>query len=629
MARPTRPDPAGRLPFALLAALPAGVAVVALGALAVVMDHGRAWGLPLVAVNAAALAYFALVVAAPLALWPLAFRRGVPVAGRVALSLAPGLAWWLSEVAFRAGTHGLAAGVYLNLSFINYLHLQVLALEMALAELGCRVAADRPKGRPVVATLAVLAWLASDALVVEAYYLGFQETWRDRFMARGALDPPRDAAPGPLGPEPLARTRAPERLPNVVVILADDHRHDFAGHAGHPFVRTPSLDRLAAEGVRFENAFVTSSLCSPSRASLLTGLQPLRHGVRNNFTPWDPGHRTFFEYLSRVGYRTAFVGKWHMPGGLPDLRGVDHFVTFTVRAGQGVYEHCPLVVDGRPEPSRQRYIARELTDRALDWLDAHRDEPFVLYLSHKNVHAPFTPDPREAGRHAGTPVPLPPGAPHSFFALTDGQYAHGMLRPIERIVRRYAEAVESMDREIGRVLARLDQLGLADRTLVLYTSDNGYLFGEHGLVDKRWPHEPSIRVPWLVRYPPLQRAAGASVERMVLNLDLAPSLLDLAGVAVPDTMQGRSLLPLLADPEAPWRDAFDYDYVFEPPFPVPTVRAVRTDRHKYAAYDGRPPELYDLARDPAERENRAGDPAFGPLEAALRDRLARLAARAR
>jgi N-acetylglucosamine-6-sulfatase len=279
------------------------------------------------------------------------------------------------------------------------------------------------------------------------------------------------------------------------------------------------------------------------------------------------------------------------------------------------------VVNGRPEPSRHRYVARELTERALAFVERHRDEPFVLYLSHKNVHAPFTPSPVERGRHADAPVPLPPGAPHSFFALTDGQYAHGMLRPIETVVRRYAEAVESMDREIGRVLDRIDQLGLRERTLVLYTSDNGYLFGEHGLVDKRWPYEPSIRVPWLVRYPPLQGAAGARVERMVLNLDLAPTLLDLAGVAPPGWMEGRSLLPLLADPDAPWRDAFRYDYVFEPPFPVPTVEAVRTPRHKYAVFDGAPPELYDLARDPAERHDLAGEPGVRDLETSLRRRL--------
>jgi N-acetylglucosamine-6-sulfatase len=332
---------------------------------------------------------------------------------------------------------------------------------------------------------------------------------------------------------------------------------------GHEFVETPSLDRLAAEGVRFTNAFVTTSLCSPSRGSFLTGLYPERHGVFNNFTPWNNENRTFFEYLKRVGYRTGFVGKWHMPGGLPSLRGVDHFVTFTVMGGQGVYFDCPLVVNGVEEPSRKPYIAEELTDRALEFIRAHREEPFVLYLSHKNVHAPFSPDPREQGRYAQEPFEIPDEA-HSWVSMTEGQYVHLTLSPLQTVARRYAEAVTSMDREIGRVLDTLDELGLADRTAVLYTSDNGYLFGEHGLIDKRWAYEESIRVPFLFRYPPLQPTRGTEIDRAVLNVDLAPTLLGLAGVEVPQYMQGRSLLPLLRDPKSPWRDAFYYSYPFEP-----------------------------------------------------------------
>jgi N-acetylglucosamine-6-sulfatase len=409
------------------------------------------------------------------------------------------------------------------------------------------------------------------------------------------------------------------RLPNVVFILSDDHRADFAGHAGHPFIETPSLDRLAAEGVRFTRAYVTSSLCSPSRASFLTGTYPHRHGVWNNFTPWSDENRTFFEYLSQAGYATAFIGKWHMPGKLPELRGVDHFVTFTRLGGQGVYEWCPLVVDGREEQSRTRYIATELTDRALAWLEQARERPFALVLSHKSVHADFRPDEPERRRYEQAPLSLPDGA-HPWIHLTKAQYTHLTLTPLDAAIRRYAETVASMDREIGRVLDFLAARGLERNTLVIYASDNGYLWGEHGLADKRWAYEESIRIPFLMRYPASGHTAGGAVDRIVANVDVAPTLLALAGSATPAHMQGRSLLPLLADPRAEHRDALLYRYFFEPPYQTPTIRALVTAQHKYVTYDGLPPELFDLAADPNEQTNLAGG-AAAPLEAALAERL--------
>jgi N-acetylglucosamine-6-sulfatase len=410
----------------------------------------------------------------------------------------------------------------------------------------------------------------------------------------------------------------------VVVVLSDDHRFDFAGYAGHPFVSTPALDRLAAEGVRFERAYVTSSLCSPSRASFLTGTTPHRHGVWNNFTPWSDGNRTFFEYLSRAGYATAFVGKWHMPGGLPRLRGVDHFVTFTHLGGQGVYEWCPLVVDGREEPSRTRYIATELTDRALAWLSERTDRPFALFLSHKSVHADFTPDGRDRHRYEPVPVVLPPGT-HPWSHLMRAQYTHLAFRPLPTLVRRYAETVTSMDREIGRLLDFLDGEDLARDTVVIYASDNGYLWGEHGLVDKRWAFEESIRIPLLVRHPAGGAAPGSSRRQLVANIDLAPTLLDLAGFETPPHMQGRSLLPVLRDPGAVHRQALLYRYFFEPPYPTPSVRAVVTDRHKLVAVEGSEPALFDLEGDPREAHDRLADPAdpeARALAAILADRMA-------
>ncbi|MEN8162456.1 MAG: sulfatase-like hydrolase/transferase, partial [Myxococcota bacterium] len=450
------------------------------------------------------------------------------------------------------------------------------------------------------------------------WFVPFSQGFHGVFQ-KGLLPEPTER-PGPLAAGTIPRAEGP--LPNLVVIFSDDHRWDVAGYEGHPFVETPSLDRLAAEGVVFENAFVTSSLCSPSRASLLTGMDVPGHGVVNNFTPWSDDNRTFFEYLAQRGYRNAFVGKWHMPGHLPELRGVELFVTFTDVGGQGSYENGPLVVNGRPEASRKRYMAEELTDRALAFIDEAGDAPFALLLSHKNVHAPFTPDRPERGRYAAAPVSLPAEA-HPWSHWTNAQYVHLTPWALDDAVRRYAEAVTSMDRQIGRVLDALDERGLGERTLVLYTSDNGYLWGEHGLTDKRWAFEESIRVPFLLRAP--SGGGGVRDERLVLNLDIAPTLLDAAGIGTPPEMHGRSVLPGLGDPGAPWRRAFAYSYWFEPPYPTPTQRALRTERWKYVETGGRPPTLFDLREDPGEHRNLA--PEVGPkLLEELKRKLHALAA---
>ena len=578
-----------------------------------VAEGGLGLGVPRAGVEAAAVAALLLAMAGPLLLVPLAWRLGARPLAACAVGLAPFVAWALVQVGVRlAQGHSLLEALYLNGSPVQLLMLQIVVLQSALALLGIALLRRAGRGPAALGALAVVLWLLSDAVLLPRYFVAFTNGYQALFQP----DLPRpETLPGPLPAGAVPPAGADERPPNLVVILSDDHRFDFAGHAGHPFVETPSLDRLAAEGTRFENAFVTSSLCSPSRASFLTGVEPHRHGVWNNVTPWSDANRTWFEYLKQRGYDTAFIGKWHMPGNLPDLRGVDEFVTFTVFGGQGRYESCPLVVNGREEPSRKRYIAEELTDRAIAFVEQPRDAPFVLYLAHKNVHAEFTPDPRERGRYEDRPVPVPPGG-HARVSLTEAQYVHFELRSLPDVVRRYAEAVTSMDREIGRLLDTLDRLGIADETVVVYTSDNGYLWGEHGKVDKRWAFEESIRVPFLVRGP--GATAGATSARLVLNLDLAPTLLELAGVAKPASLQGRSLVPLLADPAAPFRDGFFYRYFFEAPYPVPTHSALRTESHKLVAYPGRPPVLYDLAVDPREQRDIA---ATSPHAAALVRRL--------
>jgi arylsulfatase A-like enzyme len=310
-----------------------------------------------------------------------------------------------------------------------------------------------------------------------------------------------------------------------------------------------------------------------------------------------------------------------MPGHLPQLRGVDRFVTFDAFGGQGMYYGTPLIVDGERQAASGSYIAADLTDRALDFLRDPSHRPFALFLSHKSVHSPFQPAPEEAGRYADAPVSLPDEV-HSWVGYVDAQYVHMNPFSLEEEIRLYGEAVTSMDREIGRVLGALDEDGLADDTVVIYTSDNGYLWGEHRLIDKRWPYEESIRVPLIVR-DPRSPTAGGSVGALVSNLDVAPTLVDAAGIEVPQHMRGRSLRPLLDGTASKLREEIYYSYYFEPPFPVPTVHALRTSRHKYVEYEGRPPELYDLVDDPNESRNLVGSEEGDRLVPEFRARLHR------
>jgi arylsulfatase A-like enzyme len=415
-----------------------------------------------------------------------------------------------------------------------------------------------------------------------------------------------------MAAKPAKGAPRPDRPPSIVFVLSDNHRWDAMGFTGHPFVRTPHLDRLAREGLHFENAFCTTPLCSPARASFLTGLYAWRHGVRNHTTRsrWDDALVTFLELLKReAGYDTAFIGKWHMPGsGLPRLRGVDHLVTFTIQDGQGRYFDCPLAVDGREEASRTPYLTEELTDRALAFVRERRDRPFCVYLSHKAVHHPWKPAPRDAGIYADAPVALPAGA-NSWTGFTNGEIWGGFERPIENAIRAYMETVTSMDREIGRLLDGLEALGLADDTVFVYTSDNGFLFGEHKHVELRWPFEEAIRIPLLVRAPALVAGAGRRAPQMALNIDVAPTLLALAGVPVPEAMQGASLLPVLRDPRAPGRRAWLVENTREFPYNAPSYQGVRTERYLYVEYEGRfQPSLHDVVRDPRQQRDVMGTP---------------------
>jgi N-acetylglucosamine-6-sulfatase len=437
---------------------------------------------------------------------------------------------------------------------------------------------------------------------------------------------------------PTLRAETPVR-PNVLVILTDDQRFDAMSCAGHPFLKTPHMDRLAREGVRFRNAFVTCSLCSPSRASLLSGKYPHSHGVLNNFTDYPRDLPSYPRRLKDNGWETAYIGKWHMGEHCDEPRpGFDYWMS---HKGQGSYFDTTFNINGTRRLIKG-YYTTVVTDYAVDWLTQKRSKPFCLVLGHKAPHGgPIEPEPKYRNAFNDVVIRLPANAD----AYKDGKPAwleqsvptwHGLKGPLYgqkeygRFVRSYIGTIASVEDSLGRILAALERTGQLDSTLIVYTTDNGFALGEHGRVDKRTMYEESIRVPLLVRYPPLV-PKGKEVTRMVLNIDLAPSILDLCGVAKLEGIHGRSWKPLLAGDDRGWRRSWHYTYNYEKEFPyTPNVRGVRTDEWKYIHYphgDDRPDrykaELYNLADDPLETKNLIDDLRYSDRVKELKAELGR------
>ena len=423
------------------------------------------------------------------------------------------------------------------------------------------------------------------------------------------------------------------KRPNFIVMMTDDQRADAMSVARHPVLRTPNMDRIAEEGVRFTEAFVTNSLCSPSRTSFLTGLYSHLHGIRTNadseMLPEDPARchtRTnFAARLRDAGYQTAMIGKWPISTPPP---GFEHWV---ILPGWGGYVDPEMMANGAWIRMRG-HTDDVIGDQALIWLERVRDrqKPFCMVYSFKAPHANWLPAQRYAHMYEDLDIPVPrtledrlAGRPE---ALRRAQMALADLTDFgvpptlpaeerrrlnyEHLVKNYYRVLLSVDDNVGRVLDYLDGNDLAEDTVVVYTSDNGFFLGEHGLFDKRLMYEPSVRVPFMVRYP---AGFGRRVDssHMVLNVDLAPTLFELAGVPVPPCVQGRSLRPLLEGERTAWRDAFYYEY-FEYPGPhcVRKNHGVRTDRWKLIEFWEQPQEweLYDLVSDPDETNNLAADP---------------------
>ena len=412
---------------------------------------------------------------------------------------------------------------------------------------------------------------------------------------------------------------------NVILILIDDQRYDAMGFMGHPFLKTPNMDRMARGGVNFTAAYVTTSLCSPSRASILTGQYAHHHRVVDNNNLVPKGTLFFPQYLQAAGYETAFFGKWHMGGASDAPRpGFDRWVSFR---GQGSYlpRRSGLNVDGKKVPQKG-YITDELTDYCVDWI-RKRDgkKPFFAYLSHKAAHAMFVPAKRHAGRYKNAKV-VPPRTQANTPANNRGKPRwvrdqrnswHGVDFPyhsnldIATFYRQYCEVLLAVDDSLGRVMDALKEKGMLDSTLILYLGDNGFCFGEHGLIDKRQAYEASMRIPLMAHCPELFQA-GTTVKQVVANIDIAPTILEAAGLKTPPSMDGRSFLPLAEGKPVGWRKSLLYEYYWERNFPqTPTMHALRTDRYKYIHYYGiwDTDELYDIRHDPDELHNLIFDPA--------------------
>jgi arylsulfatase A-like enzyme len=449
----------------------------------------------------------------------------------------------------------------------------------------------------------------------------------------------------------MGLTAAPR--PNVLFILCDDLRPAALSCYGSKHVRTPHIDALSRTGVRFANAFCTTSLCSPSRASILTGLYASRHGVRDNFTELPASLPHWPGRLRESGYATAYIGKWHMGENNDAPRpGFDYFAT---HKGQGKYFDTAWNLNGRSTETIQGYYTTVVTDLAIEWLGKQgSDKPWSLCIGHKAPHSFYTPEEKYARRFDRVRVPYPSSA----FQLQDKpawiqerlHTWHGIYGPLfewrktfpddspaavkdfEAMVHGYWGTILSVDDSVGRLVSWLKQAGQFDNTVIVFMGDNGLLEGEHGMVDKRTMHEASIRIPIIACGPGLP---SRRIEKgQVLAMDIAPSLLDLCGVPALSGVQGRSWRNLVHGREPAWRQGWFYEYNYEKQFPyTPNVRGIRTADWKLMRYphgDGSPDrhmaEMYHLRKDPGERRNLADNPNFASKRAELEAQLAGLLA---
>lgn len=438
------------------------------------------------------------------------------------------------------------------------------------------------------------------------------------------------------------------RKPNFVFFLGEGLRWDEFSFMGNPILRTPNMDRIAREGMTFKNTFVTNALCLPSRASILTGLYSHTTGaVDNRDRPIPHRFPLVSDLLRQAGYEVAFFGKSHVKDGLQD-RYWDYYFGFN---GQAKDYYHPVLTEGvagkysKPK-TYDGYVDDVVTDRALQWLDQPHDKPFCMFLWFWSPHAPFYRDRKDLDLYNSVTIPKPstfdddlkgyPGKPSAFVDANNkigtSTVGNDDPRTLEELVKDHYAGVVNNDEHVGSVLGRLEKAGQLDNTAVMLSSDHGFFLGEWRCYDKRFMHEPSIRVPLMVRYPRLVEA-GTTCEKMALNVDFAPTMLELAGIPAPP-VHGQSLVPLLSG-QVPdhWRKDWLYEY-FEYPDAekVRPHRGVRTERYKLIHYHKLPEypdlpeefELYDLQNDPGEINDLYGRPEYASLTEQLLDRIRQL-----
>ncbi len=454
--------------------------------------------------------------------------------------------------------------------------------------------------------------------------------------------------------------------PNILFIMSDDHASHALSCYGSRINKTPNLDRIAGGGVRFDNCFCTNSICTPSRATILTGTYNHMNGVTTLSTPMDNRLQTFPKLLQENGYQTAIFGKWHLG------TGPDHcptgFDNWAVLPGQGRYHNPEFIFKG-PDGGTTRtvpgYATDLITDMSLDWLkERDRCRPFCLLYHHKAPHRPWYPDEKHAQMFLNEDVPEPETLYDDYSNRASAAAAAEMrvgphmnsadlkcevpkelpeneLRrwAYQRYIKDYLRVVASVDDNVGRVLDYLDEEGLAENMVVIYTSDQGFFLGDHGWYDKRFMYEESLRMPFILRYPK-EVKPGSLHDDIVLNVDFASLFLDLAGVPIPEEFQGRSFLPILQGNTPPdWRQAMYYRYwMHKAHHNVYAHYGVRTKRYKLIYYyadalgqagavdEPHAPEweLFDLQRDPRELHNVYDDPAYGDTVAELKRELHRI-----
>lgn len=481
------------------------------------------------------------------------------------------------------------------------------------------------------------------------------------------------------------------KRPNILFVFSDDHALQAIGAYGSKINQTPNLDRIAAEGAKFENSFCANSICGPSRACILTGKHSHINGFRRNGNRFDGTQVTFPKLMQDVGYQTALIGKWHLG---TDPTGFDHW---EVLPGQGHYYNPDFIQQDGSRKRIEGYVTDIITEHSLQWLKEERDpnKPFILMCQQKAPHRNWSPHPRHFSLYKNEDVPEPDSLFDDYRGRSEllkenemsiekhiswahdmkfqgenlfPEHFHGKYRNAEyarmtdeqkaawnaaygpenqafiqamkagelsdreitkwkyqRYIKDYLRCVQAVDDGVGEMLAYLDESGLAENTIVIYSSDQGFYLGEHGWYDKRWMFEESLRMPFLIRWPGVIEP-GTDSRAMIQNIDYAPTFLDVAGAEIPSAIQGRSMVPMMENgckASSSWRDAIYYAYYENAAVHnVPRHDGVRTDQYKLMFFPrNRSYNLFDLKSDPNEMTSVHDDPAYAMIFAGMKQRL--------